>query len=306
MNNRVGLAISALLLLPWAAQAEVIYGITVPGPTAGNLVSFDSTNLTAVTTIAALSGVVPGHTLRAIDFRPSNGQLYALSSSASAAQLYTVNLATAALTPVGVGLTLTGNTSIRVSMDFNPVVDALRVVTGSAQSYRVNPDTGTLIAQDTSVATVGTGTVPLVSGVAYSNNFVGATQTTLYAYDFLADNVGTIGGLNGVPSPNGGQFNIVGSAGFVTFTAAAGFDISGATGAAYLSVDDFASPGANAEFFSINLGTGAATKLSLNDWAPVLDISVLPVANRGVPAPAPLALAALGLLALRRCRRHAR
>lgn len=223
---RFALAVAACAALAAAgsARAEVAYGISVPGITT-NLVTFDTNAVNTVTSVGAVTGVVAGHTLRAVDFRPSDGKLYALSSNGAAAQLYTVNLGSGAATPVGGLMTLTGNRSVRISLDFDPVNNVLRVVTGAGQSFRVDANAGTLIAQDATL--VG---VPLISGIAYTNNFVGATQTTLYAYDFLTDKLGTIGGLNGVPSPDLGAFSGIGNSGILTGTGEAGFDISGLTG----------------------------------------------------------------------------
>lgn len=292
MRTVLRLAAAAALVAPAAAQAELIYGITVPGTSPSSLVSFDSANPAAVTTVGALSGLNAGHTIRGIDFRPSNGLLYAVSTNttdATEAQLYTVDLGTAAATAVGSTIAIAGNTSARVSVDFNPVPNALRVVTGSGQSYRFNANTGVLIAQDTSI--LDGADTPLISGVAYNNNLPGATQTTLYAYDFLTDTLGTIGGVNGVPSPNGGVFNAIGPSGIVTGDAGAGFDISSETGIAYLSVDDFGSSGFNAEFFTVDLATGTFTQIGPDDFAPVLDISVKPV----IPEPSMLAAGALAL-----------
>lgn len=283
-----------LALAAVSANAELIWGITVPGANGSNLISFDSANPGGFTTGATLTGVLAAHTIRAIDFRPSDGQLYAVSSTGATAQLYTVDLATGALTTVGSTFTLTGNTSARISLDFNPVVDLLRVVTGTGQNARVDPGTGSLVSMDTSLSSS-----LLISGIAYSDNNVGASSTTLYGYDFVTDNVGTIGGLNGVPSPNGGTFNVVGNSGIVTGDAGLGFDISGATGTAYVTVDDFnGSPGVNAEFFTLNLGTGGLTQVGADDIFPVLDISVAPV-----PVPEPATMFALGIGALALIRR---
>ena len=143
------------------------------------------------------------------------------------------------------------------------------------------------------------GATPLISGIAYSNNVAGAATTTLYGYDFLTDLLGTIGGVNSVPSPNTGTFNTIGASGIVTGDAGLGFDISGATGFGYISVDDLlGSPGVNAELFRVNLATGAFTKISANDFASLLDISV------AVPTPATLSLALVGLLAAGAVRRR--
>ena len=275
------------------AQAELIYGIT----TAGELVSFDSATANNVTNIGAVSGVVSGQTLRGVDFRPANGQLYAMSTLGAAAQLYTIDLSTGAATAIGAGLTLTGNTSTIVSLDFNPVVNALRVVTGGGQSYRVNANTGALIAQDTSIATPA-GVTPLILGIAYSNNLVGAASTTLYSYDFFLDNLATIGGVNGAPSPNTGIFNVIGNSGVVSGNAGAGFDISGATGTAYMSFDDFlGTPDNEPEFYTFDLSSGLATKIGDFGSVDLLDFSVQPTAAR-VPISGTLSLLALGLLML--------
>ena len=293
------LALAALLSASaTVAQAELVYGIT----TDGRLGSFDSGNAGNVTFVGAITGLSAGDTLRGIDFRPSDGQLYAMSTNAAGttAHLYTLNLSTGVATAIGAGITLTGNSSTRVSLDFNPVANALRVVTGSGQSYRVNANTGALIAQDTNIS--GN---PLISGIAYTNNVVGATQTTLYAYDFLRDNVGTIGGINGMPSPNTGVFNTVGNSGIVIGNAGSGFDISGVTGIGYFSGDDFnGTPDSEPEFFSVNLGTGAFTKIGDFGSVDLLDFSVAIGAPTRVSAPGTLSLAALGLWAAGALRRR--
>lgn len=177
---------------------------------------------------------------------------------------------------MGAGFTLTGNTSSRFSVDFNPVVDRLRVVTGNGQNYRVNPIDGKLVAKDTSL--LDGADTPLISGVAYSNNCVGATETKLYAYEHFTDTVGIIGSLNGTPdSPYGGPYTVLGDSGIVTFSAAAGLDISGATGVAYFGSDNNDSATAATELYTVNLSTGALT------WA-----GDLPFAASGISVMTPV------------------
>lgn len=292
-----------------AAQAETIWGITDTGAGAGgSLVNFDSATPGSVTTVGALSGAIAGHGVRGIDFRPATGALYALSTDATGgtAQIYTVDLATGAMTAQGASFALTGNTSLRVSMDFNPAADRLRIVTADTveNNFRWNPVTNAFVQADTSLAYAAgdpnnpAGNPPFIIGAAYDRNDNDPlTGTTLYAWDFNLDVLATIGSVNGTPnSPNGGQMNTVGGpASFLTNDGGLGFDISGVTGAAYLSYTDFASLGER--LATLDLGTGLPTVVG-PIGATMLDISAAPV-----PEPASislLGLAAAGLLRRRR------
>ena len=267
--------VAAIIGFATQAQAELIYGITQPNSTevpAVNLVSFQSSTPGTITTIGPLSGVVAGQGVRSIDFRPANGQLYAISSNAAAAQIYTVNLTTAALTPVGPGFTLGTSTFTSVEIEFNPSVDRIRVVTaasgtsGLTNNFRVNPNTGLLLATDTNLAYASTdpqtGDLSFnIIGTAYSNNISGTSVTTLYGWDFNEDDLVTIGNVNGTPnSPNTGlMFTVFNPApAFRTFNAALGMDISGVTGTLYVTHDDPAT-GTSMNFYTLDKTTGAET-----------------------------------------------
>jgi MYXO-CTERM domain-containing protein len=298
-------------------HAETIYGMRiasnsglVPGL---SLVRFDSATPNVITTIGNFSGVVAGQAIRSIDFRPATGQLYAISNgttgaTASNAQLYTVNLATAALTPVGAGLTLTGNTASRIEMDFNPVADRVRIIVAGTTnlSYRADPNTGALVAVDTPLDYAAgdplAGSGPVVLAAAYSNNVAGAGSTTLYGWDYNTDALATIGGLGGTPSPNTGQmFTVAVPAGLLTSLSAIGMDISGASGILYVTHDD-PDTGTFMSLFTRDLVTGAETKLGdYGSGVFIGDISAAPV-----PEPAAWMLGAAGLLGLLVRQRRAR
>jgi hypothetical protein len=217
---------------------------------------------------APIPGLASGEMLLAIDFRPVatnssaaafNGVLYGLGSTN---RLYTINITTGVATPVGSAgsFTLSGN---EFGMDFNPAVDRLRVVSDLDQNLRLNPNDGTLASTDTPLAYVsgdpGFGINPNVVGAAYTNNFGGATLTTLYGIDSGRDVLVRQGGIDGVPSPNGGQLTTIGALGANTFDYV-GFDISGLSGIAYASLTTRLGPlDTSSDLYAINLNTGAAT-----------------------------------------------
>jgi len=297
-----------------SSQAELIYGMTAAGAASDlggiGLVSFDSTTPGSRSFHGNFAGVVSGHSVRSIDFRPKTGELYAISTDGGAnAQLYKVNLATGQLTTVGGGFSLGTNTSARVEIDFNPVVDRIRIITGAtetsgqANNFRANPDTGALVATDSNLTFAagdpqfGATGFTLVAA-AYSNNVDGAASTTLYGWDYITDSLVTVGGLDGAPSPNGGQmFTVNTPAGFLTGLAGIGMDISGATNTLYVTHDNPA--GGPMALYTRNLTTGAETLIGAYGGDGIItDISV-------IPSPGAMAILSLAGLAFgRRNRRH--
>ncbi|GAA4383243.1 DUF4394 domain-containing protein [Hymenobacter koreensis] len=159
---------------------RLLYGV------AGNtLISFDSGNPTNVRSAVNISGLGTGLTLVGTDFRPANGLLYALGYNAATqqGQLYTLNVATGALSTVGglQGMPL-GTTAANIGFDFNPVPDRIRITSASTQAnLRMNPVDATFITDGTLSNPSGT---PALSGVAYINNDNNAnTGTALFGYD---------------------------------------------------------------------------------------------------------------------------
>ena len=130
--------------------------------------------------------------------------------------------------------------------DFNPTVDRIRVVSNTGQNLRLHPDLGTVAFTD---ANLNPG-VPAVSAAAYTNNFAGATTTTLFVIDHTTDKLYTQ-----IP-PNNGTLVEVGSLN-INIDAANGFDIGSTSGTAYAI---FTVAGIQS-LYTINLTSGAATKV---------------------------------------------
>ena len=124
-----------------------------------------------------------------IDFRPADGKLYALTSTA---RLYTVDANTGAATlkatlaadPADATAPYAGLVGTTNSVDFNPVADRLRVLSETGQSLRINVDTG---ATTTDGEVNRAGTPATVVAAAYSNSFAGTTTTTLFDLDANSD-----------------------------------------------------------------------------------------------------------------------
>ena len=115
------------------ASAATLYGVS----TTNQLVRFDSATPTMVTTVGVVAGLQTGENIVGIDFRPANGQLYALGS---ASRLYTMNLTTGAANFVAaLSVPLNG---ISFGTDFNPVADRLRITSDAKQNLSVNAETG--------------------------------------------------------------------------------------------------------------------------------------------------------------------
>lgn len=196
-----------------------------------------------VRTIGTISGLQSGEQILGMDFRPLNGQLYglAVNTSTSTARLYTINPATAAAKQVGTGSFPVSGTQF--GFDFNPLVDRIRVISNTGENLRLNPNNGTVI-----VDTPLNGATTQADAAAYTNNFVGATSTTLYDIDIVSD------ALYVQTNPNNGTTTFVGPLGF-NATQLSGFDIRSSDNTAYATLIP---SGGNTNLYTINLLTGEA------------------------------------------------
>lgn len=282
MRNRLApVLVVATFATSAPATAETVLGLT----SNSTIVSFDSATPGTISSTSAITGLGAGVSLRGIDVRPADGQLYALGSNGS---LYRLTASGSTYTATNLGALTTAPDGTSYGFDFNPTVDRIRVTSNSNQNLRVNPNVSPpAVTVDTPVTLNGTNQIDLV-GAAYTNSFAGASSTTLYGLDAFTDalvrstdaNAGTYVTTN----LGGSLFGPLG----VTFGVndAVGFDISGATGSAFFSLND--------GFYGVNLTTGAATRLGTSGAGNLLGISVA----AAVPEPATWAMMLLGFAAI--------
>jgi hypothetical protein len=191
-----------------------------------------------------VAGLQSGENILGIDFRPLNGQLYALGSSS---RIYTINLGTGAATAIGSSPFTTLLSGTDFGFDFNPLVDKIRVVSNTGQNLRLDPVTGGITGVDSAINPAGA----MLGAAAYTNNFAGTTSTTLFVIDHNTDK------LYQQNPPNNGTLVETGSLG-INITSANGFDIGSMSQKAYL----MASVGSATKIYTVNTSTGAATSVA--------------------------------------------
>lgn len=246
----------ALSLLPELHAQPILYGLS---PTNSLVVLADDGE--RILDGPVIRGPGEGESVVAIDFRPFNGALYAVSRDASQrGRLYVVNPASGAAAPValaGPDLVLAG----AVGMDFNPAAlggtNALRIVTGEGSNYRlVFNDAGATVNVDTPLNSASGAPVPRVGATAYANNRAGmpggggAGGTIQYAIDATSDQLYRVNPPNAGVLTNGLPLG-------VDVAEDAALDIVTGSHRAVAILD----VGGAKDLFQIDLATGAATRL---------------------------------------------
>lgn len=204
------------------------------------LLIFNPLATTPAISVKNISGIQAGESILGVDFRPLNGQLYALGSSS---RIYTLNTSNGAATIVGTTPLSTLLAGTQFGFDFNPTVDRIRIVSNTGQNLRFNPLDGSVIP-DGNLNPASTG----ITGAAYTNNFAGATSTVLFDIDSNTDK------LVRQDNPNLGTLVEIGALG-INIESNNGFDIGGTSGMAY----GLFTVGGVQKIYNINLTTGVAT-----------------------------------------------
>lgn len=305
MNIRISLltAVAAALGFASSAQAVLITGLT----STNTLVTFDSATPTTITSTVSLSGMTIGDALVGIDYRPADGLLIGLgyNTATGTARVYSITAAGVASSINANTLTL-GIGLARVTADFNPTANAIRVVTSAATGNNLRIPTGGtgVLTPDSDLNPANTG----IRATAYSrNNAGGGTSgaTTLYEIDSsgATGNLLTQGSVDfftgSGTSPNTGTLSTVAALVGTVGSTIVGFDIFNAAGTAA------ASPGTafvatSTTLSSLNLTNGQALSLGVIGSAlTITDIAV-------VPEPASVTLCGLAVVAFAGCNRRRR
>lgn len=155
-----------------------------------------------------------------IDFRPADGNANFIYGLTDTGNLYSISLV-----PTGLGAaTLVSKLTTRFAggyqslMDFNPVVNALRLIGSNDQNFALVNSGGNLnvtaiqTAMAYDPADVNKGVDANIAGGSYTNNFAGAPNTIFYGLDYDLDTLVTISSKSATGSSNtgGGQLQTIG------------------------------------------------------------------------------------------------
>lgn len=229
----------ALAMTTAVAGAFPVIGL-VDGDT---LIRFDSATPSQIATMK----VTGAKALVGIDYRPANGTLVGVTSDNMIVTLDPATGAATALSTMNTPLPMAG---MPVVVDFNPMADKLRLMTGTT-NHRVNVDTGE-VTVDGALAyqpdDMHAGETPMIAAAAYTNSFGKPEATAMYDIDT------TIGALIRQTSPNDGTLAAVGKLGVALGDTTPAFDIqttADGTNTAWLI--------ASGVMHTVDLESGAAT-----------------------------------------------
>jgi hypothetical protein len=285
MRKYLAAIVSSLLFLGSAgllhAQSFVALG------SGGNSLSFYNTTSTAPV-VVPITGLNSGDTLVNIDFfTSSNGQLYGMGTSGTLYRLSNTGVAT-----VDVPNAIPGATAI----DFNPVPNRLRVFAGN-NNFRLTPGTGVVTNDGTFSYASGdpnAGATPNLVAAAYTNNFAGATASTLYSIDATLNTL--------VLHTVGPQFSTLNTVGTLTLNGNPFDALPGITGFDVLTINGIntAYLSSGNSLFTINLSNAVLTSVGTLSGPAIRDIAVVPEPSTY----ALLCIGAVGAVLLHRRRRQ--
>ena len=242
-----------------------------------------------------------------IDFRVSDGRLYAVTDTGS---LYTIGLTSSRLGAATLVSNLTPRFAggVQSLMDFNPVLDAIRLIGSNDQNFAVVNSGGNLNATAVQTATsymagdVNAGADPNICAGSYTNNYVGATTTLFYGIDFDLDTFVTIqpatpggssatgGGklqtIGRLVTPSGAMINVAPTTDIDIYSDGnGGNSVIGVSGRTLFTID--------LSQINPNLALGTTQKVVArgitmpDDGGAFIDIAVKPVATTPAPTATP-------------------
>ncbi len=244
-------------------RATVIYGLTTTNAIVTFLSAVPGTLLPQPSGAPVpITGLAGGETILGIDVRPATGGVYGLSSQN---RLYRIDPASGAAT-LPIDVSSAGLTGTTFALDFDPVVDRLRVFDQARRNVEINVDSG--------VVTPHAALARPVLAAAYTNNVANAASTVLLGIDTKGDATGDRLVRVGSASPNDGTVVDLGASTFgVNSSNLASLDIAPADGSVFAALTA-APSGTSSALYLIDRTTGSARVIgTIGGGAPIRGIA---------------------------------
>ena len=238
------------IVLPTAQPTQPVgqmLGLSV----SNRLISFNTLVPNKLCTSTPITGLKTGDSLIGMDTRPADNQLYGIGTSGT---IYTINKTTGAATA---GATINGAqlNGQNFGLQFNPIANAIRVVSDTNQNLVVNADTGATVTQTALNASTLTPATAVISSLTYTNGFAGAGTIKAYVLDSQGDRLLGLGLTSG--SAANGDLSTIGSLGVGDIGRIGQLEINGVNNMAFAAVN--VAQATNSQLVQINLASGSAT-----------------------------------------------
>lgn len=271
------LSVATMFELVSVARSAV--GVALTGLAGNTLVFFDSATPGTTTTkgVTGADGLLLG-----IDYRPADGQLYGITNTS----VYTIDPSGGSATATFVNTIAGFNGGTMSGVDFNPVVDALRITGSNGQNLRLTGSGLSTTNVDGTLAYApgdsNAGKTPMITASAYTNSFAGAASPTRTTQLFNIDTSLDVLVLQNPPGT--GTLNTIGSLGFDVGTVA-GFDIFSNNGVNTAFAAFAPTNSTIASLYTIDLGTGKANLVGQIGTGFSLTGLAAPIGAAPVPEP---------------------
>jgi len=214
-NAKSELNLSHTTIAPAASLAAQTTGVVLPK---ANIYTLNSDNVIFVLTPGATSFTRLGRVNRidgnliGIDFRPADGAASPLYGVTDTGKVYAIAVSSTQLGAATLVSTLSPRFAggFQSLMDFNPVVNAIRLIGTNDQNHAIVNSGGNLNVTAVQTALtyapgdVNAGADPNICGGTYTNSYANAPNTLFYAIDHDLDTFVTISSVSSTGSSNTG------------------------------------------------------------------------------------------------------
>ncbi len=258
----VFLGLFVLLAAPFGHAAPLLYANV-----GGQFVAFRADAPGTYTRTFSAVGI--SAELRAMDFRLTTGELFALFSDGSSggSDFYVmrrINPTTGYVSALGTTSPTGVPAGSRLGMAFDPYLNEIRIVTSAGGHFPLNPETGGSLGFNAALQYVagdsGAAIAPVIEHIAFKNAVSNPTDSTLYGIDTSRNVLVRIGPADIGGSSTSSNLTTISSTSLgINPENAGGFVIDPGTDVGYFATNATVSSVFVPRLYSINLVTGTAT-----------------------------------------------